>query len=147
MGRLISLVEWATKNGIDPATARQRAGRGSFETAQKIGRNWVIDEDEKLIDHRKKELTTEIYKKVFNVDENHKDVNKFMKAIIINFGDERGDIVVENDNFGTRRKYADFTEGKKKAGLHPMQIVFSGIEPAQIFHTKYINRNDEICEF
>lgn len=144
---LISLGEWAKKNGIDPATARQRAGRGAFETALKIGRNWVIDSEEKLIDHRKKELTTEIYKKVFNIDENHKDVNKFMKAVIINFGDERGDIVVENDNFGTRRKYADFTEGKKKAGLHPMQIVFSGIEDAKIFHTKYINADDEICEF
>lgn len=144
---LISLSEWAKKNGITPDTARQRANRGVFTTAQKIGRNWVIDEDEELIDHRKKELTTEIYKKVFGIDEDHGDVNKFMKAIIINFGDERGDIVVENDNFGTRRKYADFTEGKKKAGLHPMQIVFSGIEAEKIFHTRYINQDDEICEF
>lgn len=144
---LISLVEWANKNGIDPATARQRAGRGAFETAQKIGRNWVIDSEEKLIDHRKKELTTVIYKNVFGIEENHENVNKFMKAIIINFDDGKGDIIVENDNFGTRRKYADFTEGKKKAGLHPMQIVFSGIETAKIFHTKYINQNDEVCEF
>lgn len=51
---LISLVEWAQKHGIDPATARQRAGRGAFQTAQKIGRNWLIDSDEELIDHRKK---------------------------------------------------------------------------------------------
>lgn len=144
---LISLGEWAVKNGIDHATARQRAGRGAFETAQKIGRNWVIDSEEKLIDHRKKELTTEIYRKVFDIDENHKDVNKFVKAVIINFGDERGDIIVDNDNFGTRRKYADFTEGKKKAGLHPMQIVFSGIDTAKVMHERYINQNDEICEF
>lgn len=54
MGKLISLGEWAHKNNIDPGTARQRAGRGAFETAQKIGRNWVIKEDEKLIDHREK---------------------------------------------------------------------------------------------
>lgn len=53
---LVSLTEWAVKNGIDPATARQRAGRGVFETAIKIGRNWVIDDSEKLIDHRKKEF-------------------------------------------------------------------------------------------
>lgn len=147
MSKLISLGEWAKKNGIDPATARQRAGRGSFKTAQKIGRNWVIDEDEKLIDHRKKDITTDIYKKVFDVDEDHTNVNKFMKAIIINFGDERGDIAVYNDNFGTRRKYADFTEGKKAAGLHPLQIVFTGIDDAKAFHKKYINANDEICEF
>lgn len=54
MGKLISLGEWAEKNKIDPATARQRAGRGAFETAQKIGRNWVIDSEEKLIDHRRR---------------------------------------------------------------------------------------------
>ena len=41
---------------------------------------------------------------------------------------QQGDIIVKNDNFGTRRKYADFTEGKKKANLHPLQIVFSGLE-------------------
>lgn len=50
----ISLNEWAKAHGIDPATARQRAGRGAFETARKIGRNWVISADEELIDHRRK---------------------------------------------------------------------------------------------
>lgn len=54
MGKMITLKEWAEAHNIDPATARQRAGRGTFETAQKIGRDWVIDEDEDLIDHRKK---------------------------------------------------------------------------------------------
>lgn len=147
MGNLISLADWAKKNGIDSATARQRAGRGAFETARKIGRNWVIDENEKLIDHRRKDLTTEIYDKVFQTKENHGNVNQFMKAVIISFGDERGDIIVENDNFGTRRKYADFTEGKKKAGLHPMQIVFTGIDSAKLFHQKYIDKNGNICEF
>lgn len=147
MSNLISLGEWAHIHGIDPATARQRAGRGAFKTARKIGRNWLIDEDEQLVDHRKKDLTTEIYKKFFNIDENHKNVNKYVKAVLVNFGDERGDIIVTNDNFGTRRKYADFTEGKKKAGLHPMQIVFSGLEAAHIMHERYINQNDEICMF
>ena len=51
---LISLVEYAKLNGIDSATARQRAIRGSFKTARKIGRNWVIDKNEPLIDNRKK---------------------------------------------------------------------------------------------
>lgn len=95
----------------------------------------------------KKELTTKIYKDTFGVKENHENVNKFVKAVIINFGDERGDIIVKNDNFGTRRKYADFTNGKKEAGLHPMQIVFSGLDFAKALHTKYINANDEVCTF
>ena len=95
----------------------------------------------------KADVTTKIYKNVFDIQENHEKVNKYVKAVIINFGDERGDIVVSNDNFGTRRKYADFTEGKKAAGLHPMQIVFSGFEMAHICHDRYINQDDEVCTF
>lgn len=49
---LISLVEYATRNGRDPATARQKAERGGFKTALKIGRNWVIDESEPYSDLR-----------------------------------------------------------------------------------------------
>ena len=95
----------------------------------------------------KKELTTKVYKEVFNVEENHKNINRFVKAVIVNFGDDRGDIIVKNDNFGTRRKYADFTNGKKEAGLHPLQIVFSGLEMAKIFTDRYINANVEVCYF
>ena len=46
----------------------------------------------------KKELTTRVYKKVFGVEENHGNINKFVKAVIVNFGDERGDIIVETEN-------------------------------------------------
>lgn len=49
---LISIVEYAQKNKKDPANARQMALRGSFSTARKIGRNWVIDSDEPWPDHR-----------------------------------------------------------------------------------------------
>lgn len=92
-------------------------------------------------------MTTKIYKNVFDVEENHKNVNKFVKAVVINFGDSRGDIIVKNDNFGTRRKYADFTNSKKEAGLHPLQIVFTGLEIARITHERYMNEKNEICYF
>ena len=92
----------------------------------------------------KKELTSKITKKL-GFEENHTNINKYVKAIIINFGE--GDIVVKNDNFGTKRKYADFTNGKKEAGLKPLQIVFSGLETAKMFHDKYINEKNEICTF
>ena len=75
------------------------------------------------------------------------NINSFVKAVIINFGDERGDIIVKNDNFGTKRKYADFTNGKKEAGLNPMQIVFSGLEFEHIMNTRYIDKNDNVCTF
>lgn len=95
----------------------------------------------------KAEKTTRIYKDVFGVSENREKVNSFVKAVIINFGDERGDIIVKNDNFGTRRKYADFTNGKKEAGLHPMQVVFSGLEMARICHDRYIGKDDQVHTF
>ena len=43
---LISLAEYAEKYGKSQVTARQTAQRGAFKTAQKIGRNWVIDSEE-----------------------------------------------------------------------------------------------------
>ena len=51
---LISLVEYAKSNGRDAATARQMALRGGFQTAQKIGRNWVIEDTEPWPDRRVK---------------------------------------------------------------------------------------------
>ena len=51
---LISLAEYAEIHGRDPATVRQMALRGGFQTARKIGRNWVIEDYEAYPDHRKK---------------------------------------------------------------------------------------------
>lgn len=95
----------------------------------------------------KADITTKIYHDVFDISENHKNVNRYVKAVIINFGDERGDIVVSNDNYGTKRKYADFTNGKKAAGLHPLQIVFSGVEFAVLYHDRYVGPDDKIHVF
>ena len=52
---LISLAEYAELHGVTPDTIRQRANRGVFKTARKIGRNWVIDRNEPYIDNRKRE--------------------------------------------------------------------------------------------
>lgn len=43
---LIPLKEYAQRHGKDPVVVRNKALRGSFETARKIGRQWFIDEDE-----------------------------------------------------------------------------------------------------
>jgi len=55
MDNFTTLKEWAERHGIDPATARQRALRGAFQTARKIGNLWIIDKDEPLVDHRRKD--------------------------------------------------------------------------------------------
>ena len=62
---MISLSEYAAKHGKANTTVRQMAERGGFKTAQKIARNWIIDENEpypdariksgKYVDWRKKE--------------------------------------------------------------------------------------------
>ena len=51
---LISLTEYAKRNGKALSSARQMALRGGFQTAQKIGRNWVIDDAEPYPDRRVK---------------------------------------------------------------------------------------------
>lgn len=52
---LISLEEYARLHGKAPRTIRQKAQRGGFSTAVKVGRNWVIDKNEPYIDNRKKQ--------------------------------------------------------------------------------------------
>ena len=51
---LISIVEYAARNGKTDSAARRMALKGAFKTAQKIGRNWVIEEDELWPDNRVK---------------------------------------------------------------------------------------------
>lgn len=53
-GKEIPLKEWARKNGIDESTARQKARRGGFKTAHKLGRDWFISEMESNQDGRRK---------------------------------------------------------------------------------------------
>lgn len=49
---LISLGEYADRHGKARTSVRQKAQRGGFKTAQKIGRNWIIDENEPYEDNR-----------------------------------------------------------------------------------------------
>ena len=49
---LVSLTEYAKMNGRAAKSARDKAERGGFKTAQKIGRNWVIDSEEPYDDLR-----------------------------------------------------------------------------------------------
>ena len=49
---LIPLKEYAERLGKNPVTARQKALRGGFKTAKKMGRDWFIEEDEPYEDNR-----------------------------------------------------------------------------------------------
>ena len=50
---LITLTEYARRIGRDPSTLRHKAIKGGFKTAQKLGRDWFIDEDEPYSDNRR----------------------------------------------------------------------------------------------
>lgn len=49
---MISLARYAEKHGKSHIAARKMAERGGFQTAQKIARNWIIDENEPYPDAR-----------------------------------------------------------------------------------------------
>lgn len=49
---LIPLTKYAEKHGKNESSARRMALRGRFLTAEKLGRNWVIDENEPWPDYR-----------------------------------------------------------------------------------------------
>lgn len=85
---LISLAEYAQKHGRAADTVRQKALRGKFKTAQKIGRNWVIDSEEKYIDDR---VTSGKYNNLTKCPEEGRR------------GAEKIDIKTKNDNGGLMR--------------------------------------------
>lgn len=53
---LIPLTEYAKKHQRAVATVRQKVLRGGFKTAQKIGRDWMIEEDEPYMDERRNDM-------------------------------------------------------------------------------------------
>lgn len=50
---LITIVEYAKRQGRKPEVARHMAGRGGFQTAQKLGRDWFVEEAEPWPDRRR----------------------------------------------------------------------------------------------
>lgn len=54
LNNLIPIAKYAAMQKKNISTVRQKAQRGGFETAVKIGRDWFIDRDESYIDHRVK---------------------------------------------------------------------------------------------
>ena len=51
---LIPLAEYAKLHKKSQSAARRMALRGGFETAKKMGRDWMIEESEAWPDHRVK---------------------------------------------------------------------------------------------
>jgi hypothetical protein len=48
----ITITKYAARHNRSPVTVRQKALRGGFKTARRVGRDWLIDEDEPYTDNR-----------------------------------------------------------------------------------------------
>ena len=56
---IITIKQYAERNGLNYDNVRHKCQRGSFKTAQKIGRDWLIDSEEPNIDRRTRECRRE----------------------------------------------------------------------------------------
>lgn len=51
---MITITEYAAKNGLSPDSVRKKALRGGYQTTKKSGKVWLIDESEPNTDNRVK---------------------------------------------------------------------------------------------
>lgn len=51
---LITIKEYAARNGLNHDNVRHKCQRGAYKTAVKLGRDWLISEKEVDRDHRVK---------------------------------------------------------------------------------------------
>lgn len=94
---LISLTEYAARNGKTDSAARRMALRGRFLTAEKIGRNWVIDDQESWPDCRKKAYRRAPEK--MNKFEYTEDGKLIIDGIYIDLRFPNGEIFVVNGEY------------------------------------------------
>ena len=66
---MITLIQYAERHKKTPATVRQLIARGAFTSATKIGRDWMIDENEPYPDRRRKGDGFEMRHGMYVVDE------------------------------------------------------------------------------
>lgn len=48
----ITIKEYAERNGLNHSSVRHRCERGGYKTARRLGRDWVIDENDVFTDRR-----------------------------------------------------------------------------------------------
>ena len=89
---LITLKDYAERLGKNPVIARQKAIRGGFQTARKIGRDWFIDEDEPYTDNRVKSGEYKDWRK--NMKIKSEPVRR-MELSVNTFGQSEQDLVEE----------------------------------------------------
>lgn len=97
-----------------------------------------------------KDFMTDFYEKAFDIDIDCKGFNDIVRGLVVELYDADGNMntyLVDNDNFGTDEEGMCFNDGRRKAGLPPMQVVFWGIEEAIENDRKFIDADNNIRSF
>ena len=89
-------------HGRTPDTIKQRCQRGVFHTARKIGRNWVIDSEEKLIDNRRKNAMKKLLR---DYEPNKSELEG--AGICAIYYNAKGEWIAEHDGAGYSTIYDD----------------------------------------
>lgn len=74
---LISIKEYANRNGKEVNTVRKKCIRGGFSTAQKIGRDWFIDDAEEYSDRRKNDEQEVLFERELISDDGKRVVGRY----------------------------------------------------------------------
>lgn len=74
---LIPIKEYAKIHGKDLSSVRQKCQRGGFSTAQKIGRDWFIDDAEDYSDRRKNDEQEVLFERELFSDDGKRVVGRY----------------------------------------------------------------------
>lgn len=74
---LIPIKEYAKIHGKDLSSVRQKCQRGGFSTAQKIGRDWFIDDAEEYSDRRKNDEQEVLFERELISDDGKRVVGRY----------------------------------------------------------------------
>ncbi len=78
---LIPIKEYAKIHGKDLSSVRQKCQRGGFSTAQKIGRDWFIDDAEDYRDRRKNDEQEVLFERELFSDDGKRVVGRYYISI------------------------------------------------------------------
>lgn len=115
---LIPIKEYAKIHGKDLSSVRQKCQRGGFSTAQKIGRDWFIDDSEDYSDRRKNDEQEVLFERKLISDDGKRVSGKYYfsadaeREVLDTFGRKLDTSVLDADEYNALCNDLDaFSEG------------------------------------
>lgn len=115
---LIPIKEYAKTHGKDLSSVRQKCQRGGFSTAQKIGRDWFIDDAEEYSDRRKNDEQEVLFERKLISDDGKRIVGRYYfsadaeREVLDTFGRKLDLSILDADEYNALCNDLDaFSEG------------------------------------